>query len=168
MIAQGTALQLSDGAINIQPQAPELLQRQRRKPAHRLAIGAATAAGQAFLALSGQPELASGKHQAGEEAAQIPLERTAQGLVEVVEIEEQCPFRRGVVAEVEQMGIAAELNLHTAAGQRRQVGGHHRRRPAEAGEGIRGHAGVTHRHEPSEAIGILRLQQRDRIGAFLG
>ena len=52
----------------------------------------------------------------------------------------KAPLGRGVKAEVEQVGIAAELHLKAGVGRSPQIGRHHHRRAAEAGKGTGRHA----------------------------
>ena len=49
--------------------------------------------------------------EARREALDVVLERARQRLVEVVEVEQQLPLRRGERAEVRQVGVAAQLDL---------------------------------------------------------
>ena len=70
---------------------------------------------------------------------EVPLEGSADGLVEVVDVEHQPPVGSSVGAKVAHMRIAAELGDNAGIGQRRQVGGHHRHGAAEVAEGRVGH-----------------------------
>ena len=55
---------------------------------------------------------------AGHQPLDVPLPRSRQRLVEVVEVEDQGPVGRGVPAEVRQVGVPAELDAD-AGGRRR-------------------------------------------------
>ena len=77
---------------------------------------------------------ASGQHQRRCHALQVPLERAPNGLVEVIEVEDQPAIGRGECAQVAHMRVAAKL-AHDPGGRKlRQVGGHHRRRAAKVSE----------------------------------
>jgi len=64
------------------------------------------------------------------QAADQPLEIPREGP----------PLGRGINAEVEPVGIAAELRLQAGVGRPPQIGRHHHRRAAEAGKGTGRHA----------------------------
>ena len=49
----------------------------------------------------------------------VPLPRSGQGLVEVVEIEEELPRRRGEYTQVAQVRVAGELHVQSSDGQGR-------------------------------------------------
>ena len=58
---------------------------------------------------------AAGDDEAGGQSLQVELERAVQGLVEVVDVEEQVTFRGGEQPEVDEVGVAAELDLDVGA-----------------------------------------------------
>ncbi len=60
---------------------------------------------------------AGGDLEAGRQALEVPLERAGEGLVEVVDVEDELALGRGEPPEVGQMGVAAQLHLE--AGGRR-------------------------------------------------
>ena len=64
----------------------------------------------------------------------VPLERSGQGLVEVVEVEHQPPVRGGEHPEVGHVRVPAQLGADSGARPGGQVGGHHRGRPAQERE----------------------------------
>ena len=68
------------------------------------------------------------------QALEIPLPRARQGLVEVVDVEDQPAFRGGEPAEVHQVAITAQLHREPSVRRRSQVGGHARRRSTEEAE----------------------------------
>ena len=90
---------------------------------------------------------AGGDHQAGGEPVEVPFERARERLVEVPEIEGQVPLRSGPQSEVEDVSIAAELDLDAAVGPRREVRGHDGRRTAEVVPRGQGHPTVAQGEE---------------------
>ena len=68
--------------------------------------------------------ISSGDREAGRQPLDVPLERARQGLVEVVDAEDEPAVRGGVRPEVGQVGIAAELHGQAGAGNLREVGSH--------------------------------------------
>jgi hypothetical protein len=93
----------------------------------------------------------------------VPLERGGQRLVEVVDVEDQPPVRRGEHAEVQQVRVAAALHPDAGRGRVREVPRHRRRRAAEIGERRGEHAAVPDRHQVGHARGGLLLEDRDRV-----
>ncbi len=83
--------------------------------------------------------LTPGQHDGSGHAFQIPLEWAADGLVEVVDVEDEPSVRRGKGAQVAHMRVTAELADDASIGQHGQVGGHHRHCAAKVAEGRRGH-----------------------------
>jgi hypothetical protein len=101
--------------------------------------------------------------EARAQAFQIPLPRPRQGLVEVVDVEDQPTFRGGEPAEVDQMRVAAQLHHDPCAGSGREVGGHARRCPAEEAELRLDHPSVTDRQELGHPALTLCLEHGDRV-----
>ena len=60
--------------------------------------------------------VAPGDREAGDEPLDVPLERSRQGLVEVVDIEDERPVRRRIDAEVGEVRVAAELRVQVGPG----------------------------------------------------
>ena len=93
---------------------------------------------------------AAGQHQRGGHALQVPLEGAADGLVEVVDVEDQPAVGRGIGAQVAHMGVAAEL-AHDAGGGQLAPG----RRPSPAPRressrrATRPSAGISARRAPA-------------------
>ena len=85
--------------------------------------------------------------EARRHALHVVLERARQRLVEVVQVEQQGPLRRGEQPEVRQMSIAAELNHQAGPGRVLQIGGHDLGRPPIKSERRHHHPPVAHRHK---------------------
>ena len=90
------------------------------------------------------------------------------GFIEVVDAEEELPFGGAVEAEVEQMGIAAELHHQARMGLAAEIGCHHDGGAAEEREGALRHAPVALRHEPGQTLSLLLFQELQRIQASTG
>ena len=109
--------------------------------------------------------LRPGRHrEAGPQALEIPLPRARQGLVEVIDVEDQPAFRGGEPAEVHQVPITAKLHREPSARRRSQIGGHARRRSTEEAELRLCHPPVADRQELGHPALPLRHQHVHRIG----
>ena len=82
----------------------------------------------------------AGEDEAGGHAFDVPLEGAADGLVEVVDVEDEAAVGRGEGAEVADVRVAAELGVDAGVGAEREVVGHHGDGSAEEAEGRHGHA----------------------------
>jgi hypothetical protein len=60
----------------------------------------------------------------GRHPLDVVFERSGEGLVEVVQIEQQPPLGRGEQPEVRQMSVTAQLHLEAGGRGVLQVGGH--------------------------------------------
>ena len=94
---------------------------------------------------------AASQHQGCGHALQVPLEGAADGLVKVVDVEDQPAVRGRKSAQVAHMGVTAKLTDDARRGQYGQVGGHHRHRAAKVAEGRRGHQFVLELDERGDA-----------------
>ena len=63
---------------------------------------------------------AAGEDEAGGHALDVPLEWAADGLVEVVDVEDETAVGRGEGAEVAYVGVAAELGKQSGVGAERE------------------------------------------------
>ena len=107
---------------------------------------------------------ARGDLHAGGQPLDVPFERAGQGLVEVVQVEHQVPFRGRVEAEVAQVRVTAQLHAQARIGGRGEVSGHHQGRTPVEGERGRDHAAVSDRQQLGYPRRTLATQQLDRIG----
>ncbi len=112
--------------------------------------------------------LAGGDGDAGGQALDVPFEGAGEGLVEVVEVEQQGAFRGGVQAEVEQVRVAAELDGQAGVRGRGQIGGEYGGGTAQEGERRGGHPAVPDRQQLGEAVPSLALQHADGVGPVDG
>jgi len=110
-----------------------------RVGAHALGVAFHEAFDGAFAEQLFAGGFAAGHDQRSGHALQIPLEGAAEGLVEVVDVEDQAAVFSSVGAEVADVGIAAELHLNAGGGERREIGSHDRDSAAEVAERRSGH-----------------------------
>ncbi len=136
------------------------------EPAHEVAVGAGARERDGARLLPPEAVAASGDDEAGDEPLDVPLERTRQRLVEVVDVEDERALRRAVQAEVEQVGVPAQLHLEVGARARGEVGGHDRGSAAVEAERVLQHARVADGQERLEPVGLLGGDDRDRVGAI--
>lgn len=104
------------------------------QPSHGLAVlpGGGSCRAEDVLLLV--PVLPGRDRDTGREPFDVPLEGAGEGLVEVVEVEEQGAFRGGVQAEVQQVGVAAQLDGEPGVGLGGQVCRHDGGAPAQERE----------------------------------
>ncbi len=147
---------------------PDVERRQLRELGHRLLVRLNR--GPCRVAALGLAEAVVARRdgEARGHAHDVVLERARQGLVEVVEVEEQGALRRGERPEVRQVRVAAELNRQARPGRARQVGGHDLGRPAVEGERRHHHPPMPHRHEVGLTRRVLLLEQGERVRAARG
>jgi hypothetical protein len=93
----------------------------------------------------------------------VPLERSGQRLVEVVDAEHQPPVGRGEPTEVGEVGVTAELDVEASAVSGREVGGHDVRGTAEERERRRQHPAIPDGDEVRHPRRCLLLEQVDRV-----
>src|SRR5918994_2135550 len=107
--------------------------------------------------------VAASDHEARSEAFDVPLPRPRQGLVGVVDVEEQGALRGGIRPEVREVGVAAKLSLDASPRGAREVAGHHDGRPTHEGERGSHHARVPNRDEVRSPVTVLCLKEIGRI-----
>ena len=82
---------------------------------------------------------ATGKNERSGHALEVPLEGSADGLVEIVDVKDEVAVGRGVSAEVAYVRIAAELAEEPGGRELREIGGHDGRGAAEISKRRLGH-----------------------------
>ncbi len=113
-----------------------------------------------------EPAGSAGDDDARRETLDIPLERTMERLVEVVDVEDEVPLGRCEEAEVGEVGVAAELDDDPARRRRRQVRGHREGSPPVEGEGRGRHPAVPDRHQLGGPGDGLLLEEGDGVGSI--
>ena len=117
--------------VDVQPLEGARQQGLLREPAHVLAIGR-DAVGDRALALSlGGRVLTARNPDACGQPAQVPLPASRVRLVEVVEVDDEVALRRGVEAEVAQVGVAADHRRDPGGREVAEIVGHHPGGPPE-------------------------------------
>ena len=115
--------------------------------------------------LLGGAVLPAGDVDAGDQPAQVPLPGARVRLVEVVEVEDEIALRRGVEAEVAQVGVTADHRGDAGGRQRGEVRGHDRRGAAQEGERARDHPPDPHRDQPLHPALVARDHRLHGVGA---
>ena len=153
---------LRDDLVDVEARVPEIEVAHAGVAYDRLPVGAPDHRVHGAPLLVVEAPVAARDGEAGGKALQIPLERPGQGLVEVVDAEDQLPVGRREGSEVREMRVTAELRVqarprHSRQIRRHQVGG-------AAVERERGdeHPAVADRHELRHARLGLLLEQLDR------
>ena len=93
----------------------------------------------------------AGEENGGGETLQVPLEWATDGLVEVVNVEDELSVDPGVSAEIPEVGIAAELGNDAGMRQEREVVCHDRNSATEEAERGCGHQLEAKREEALQA-----------------
>ncbi len=119
----------------------------RRVLGHPLSIGPDGAMDRMPTVMGREVARPSGHDQAGRQPEQVPLERTVERLVEVVDVEQFRPLRRREQPEVRQVGIATQLDADVGRRSRGQIGGHRQGRTAIEGERGDAHPAMSDRDE---------------------
>ena len=112
--------------------------------------------------------LAAGDHEACRETLEVPLPGRRQGLIEVVDGEDDLPLRGGETPEVDQVGVSAALHANAGRRSARQVHRHGERRAAVEGERRQDHAAVAKGQELGEASFVGLEHQADRVRPVRG
>jgi len=94
----------------------------------------------------GEPVRTGGQHKRSDEALHIPLPGSRQCLVEIVDIEDQSALRRREPAKVEQMAVAAYLDMNAADRRAGEISRHDACGSTVEGERRRQHATISQRH----------------------
>ena len=142
---------------------PQLQSLQLAELGHRLTVGADAGQGDVSGHAVLQVVVPAGHDEARGEALDVPFPGCGQRLVEVVDGEDDLPFRGGEAAEVAQVRVPAALDADPAAGRRRQVGRHRQRRPAVERESRADHAPVPQREEVRHAALLRRQDHLDGV-----
>ena len=131
-----------DYRLDVQTGVPHLERRQLCHLGHLVAVLRGAALHRPLAVPIGQPGRSGRHHQTGRQPLDVPLPRSGLGFVEVVQIEDLVAFGRGEGAEVEKMGVAADLQLDARGRCAAQIGGHDRRGAPVEGERRRHHPAV--------------------------
>ena len=111
---------------------------------------------------------AAGQDEARGQPFDVPFPRGREGLVQVVDVEDDPPFRRREGAEIHQVAVAARLHAHAGRRGAGQVGGHVERRPAIERERRPQHASVANGDQLGNAAFVGGLHELHRIATVRG
>ena len=138
------------------------------RAAHRVAVLADARGDDVTPVGRREAEVAARDLEARRQTFNVPLPRAGERLVEVVDVEEHLAFGRREQAEVQQMRVAAELDVQAGDRSRGEVCRHDERgAPVERG-GRDQHAPVADGDELGDpALGLL-FEQRDRVRPVRG
>ncbi len=92
-----------------------------------------------------QPIGSRDQHEGGDEAFDVPFPGRRQRLVQIVDVEQQSAFGRREAAEIEQVRVAADLNVDAGGRRVGKVGRHHPGRAAIEGERRLQHPSIPER-----------------------
>jgi hypothetical protein len=150
--------------VHVEPRVPDVEERHAGEAGDLRPVAAGGAARCcAPLGLS-EAVIPRGDHHAGGEALDVPLERSRQCLVEVVDVEHETAIRRGEHPEVQEMRVAAGLNADVGSRRVREVPRHLGCRAAEVGERRREHPPVANLDYVGQAAASLSLERLHGIG----
>jgi hypothetical protein len=156
-------LEVADQVVDVRAVVPDVELGHCRVPAHAPGIGLYARGHRGRCPGRLDAALPRGHHQAGGEALDIPLKRAGQGFVEVAQVERQIPLRRSPQAEVQDMGIAAQLHHQPAVGLATQIAGHDRGGAPEIVPRRDGHALMPEGNQFGHADLILGQDRLQRV-----
>ena len=149
--------------LDVQVRVPDVQEGLPREPAHRGAVTLSRRQDDLAPGLGGEPAVPPGHGQARGQPLDVPLERPGQGLIEVVDVEDQPPLRRGERTEIRQVRVPAQLHPQPRGGRAGQVRRHRQRRAPVERERRHQHPPVPDRHQLRHPRRRLAQQQPDRI-----
>ena len=155
--------ELAQGGLDVQVCVPDVQEGLLREGSHRRAVALGRREGDLAPGFGGEAVVPPGHGQARGQPLDIPLERAGQRLVEVVEIEDQPPFRRGERAEIGQVRVPAQLHPQPRRGSCGQIRRHRQRCSPVERERRHQHPAVPDRYQLRHPRFCLPQQQADRI-----
>ena len=131
--------------------------------AHRLAIGRDRLDRDLPCLSTPESAPARGDDEARGEPLQVPFERSAQRLVEVVDVEDQGSFGRGEAAEGHEVAVAAGLDVDAARWRAIEIVGLNRGRAPKERKRRLEHPPVAYGDQLLDAAFVRRFHQRDDV-----
>ena len=135
-----------ENAVEVDTVVPDVQRMHRGVVGHMLAVGAHGFRRRLRRLAVEQPDMMGGDDDAGRQPLDVPLPRGRQGLVEIVDVEEDVALWRGEAAEIHEVSIAAGLHAKSGGWGRGQVSRHDRGRAAIEDEGRLRHAPEADRY----------------------
>ena len=130
---------------------------------HVLAVGPDTGEDRILGDGFAEAVVATGDHEARRKTLQVPLPGCREGLIEIVDGEDDLPLRSGETSEVDQVGVSAALHADAGRRKARQIHRHGERRAPVEGEGRRHHAPVAKGKEIGETSLVGLQYQANRV-----
>ena len=153
--------------VGVDAPVPRVQGRGRRNVGQGVGVGQRDPFGR-VLAVRVVEALGPGRHrEAGTETLEIPLPRSGQCLVEVVDIEDQPPLGRGEPSEVDEMGVPAQLHGNLRRRRPGKVRRHDGRSTTVETERRLCHAPVADRQQVLDTVLTLALEDRHWIRSIL-
>ena len=157
-----------ENAVEVDAIVPDVQRTHRGVVGHMLAVGAHGFRRRLRRLAVEQPDVMGGDDDAGRQPLDVPLPRRRQGLVEIVDVEEDVALGGGEAAEIHEVSVAASLHAKPGGGGRGEVGRHDRSRAAIEGEWRLRHAPEADRDQLRNPAFIGLVQKLDRIAPVLG
>ena len=153
-----------DLARKLDPAVPDLQRRTLGKAVHAGAIGFDRDRCDGLRALVREARVERCDGDARSESLEVDSEIHArQGLIEIVDVEQDVLLRGGECPEIHQMAVAAGLDRNPGARLMPEILRHHRSGAAQEGERAHQHALVAHRHQLGHPGAIGRGEDGNRI-----
>ena len=150
--------------IDVDPPVPDVEIAEAGEAAHVLAIGPRRGEHDLASLLAREPSVPAPDLETRGQPFDVPLPRSGEGFVEVVDVDDQAAVRRRVGAEVREVSVPARLHPEPGAGRLSEVGRHDRGGAAIEGEGGDEHPAVAQGDEIGDPIRRLALEHVDRVG----
>ena len=142
------------------PQIPHLHFAER---GHVLAVGPDTGEDRILGGGFAEAVVATCDHDARRKTLEVPLPGRREGLIEIVDGEDESPLWGGETPEVDQVGVSAALHADAGGRSARQIIRHGERRAPVEGEGRLHHAPVAKGKEIGESPRIGLQHQADGV-----
>jgi hypothetical protein len=165
LAAAHLVLEVAHDRVRVGVRVPDVQVALPGEPAHRLPVLADRRQHDRGALAAGEPVAPGRDLQAGGQPLDVPLPRRWQGLVEVVDVEDQRALGGGEQPEVGQVRVTAGLHQQAGGGGAGQVEGHRQGRAAEVAELRREHPPVPDRYQVRQPGRGLFRQQADRVRA---
>ncbi len=154
--------------VGVQTCVPDVDVSHHRKARHRLAVGARGRRYDQAPRLLIEPEIPSGDGEARRKPLHVPLERSRQRLVEIIDAEHEPTIRGGEDPEIGEVRVAAQLSMQSSSCSVREVCRHDVGPATEKGKRRNEHSPVTNRHQLRQAGLRLLLEQFYWVAANRG
>src|ERR1700733_14010491 len=149
--------------VDINPGVPDLQEAHRGIARHLGAVAADSCTGCTARVAVIELLVARSNDETGRQPLNIPLERSRERLIEVIDVEDQLPVGRREHAEIQQVRVTASLHPDICCRRVRQIPRHRRGRAAKVPKSRSGHAPIPDRHQLRPPGPGLLLQNGNRV-----